>query len=282
MDAERIRKMADYMDESHIARTLGIPVEMVKGILNGTISEEALKDYNTSRPSDVRIVEKPKFVRSQVIGVMSPFLLECAELIVKLAKDSAARSDFPVLLIDLNEFSMIEHVVGSKPFGYIYCNVTAYKYSKEIDPNTMSLGHNLYVMFGAQGMGDHLQITEDDMKNLLTDASKTASLVWANFPVSPAKWKALYEACDYVLCVLKNIPECANLARRLVSGIIPSKTVFVSLDLSISGQVRRIVSQTAGEDAAVLTCPNGDVSAVLNALGFEDKKKKSFLERLLG
>ena len=284
MDAERIRKMAEYMDESHIARTLGIPVDVVEGVLRGTISEEILKDYDASRPADVRVVEKPRFIRSQIIGVMSPFLYECAEFITELAKESASKVEFPVLLVDLNEFSLVEHTLASKPDGYIYCTVTAYKYSKDLASSTMGFPgqRNLYVMFGVPTTAEELQPDERDIKDLLKVASESAGLVWVNFPTSSTKWKCLYEICDYVLCILKNIPECANLARRLVASIVPSKTVFVSLDPSISGQIRRIVSRTADEDIAVLTCSNGDVSVVLNALGFETKKKKSFLERLLG
>lgn len=46
---ERIREMAELLDEEYIARALNVPVDTVRGVLSGEIPDSALEKFDPLR-----------------------------------------------------------------------------------------------------------------------------------------------------------------------------------------------------------------------------------------
>lgn len=90
--------MAEIVEEEEISKALSIPVDLIKGVLDGSIDEEILKEFNPSKP--ITVVERQVITRGQVIGVLqnSPLAAELAMFIAtKHATAVIDLEQYPVL-----------------------------------------------------------------------------------------------------------------------------------------------------------------------------------------
>jgi len=90
--------MAEIVEEEEISVALSIPIELVKGVLDGSIDEEKLKEFNPSKP--VTVIERQVITRGQVIGILqnSPLAAEIAMFIsTKHATAVIDLEQYPVL-----------------------------------------------------------------------------------------------------------------------------------------------------------------------------------------
>lgn len=90
--------MAEIVEEAEISAALSIPIELVKAVLDGSIDEEKLKEFNPSKP--VTVIERQVITRGQVIGVLqnSPLAAEIAMFVsTKHATAVIDLEQYPVL-----------------------------------------------------------------------------------------------------------------------------------------------------------------------------------------
>ena len=100
---DRIRNMATQIEVQDIAISLGLPIELVEGIINGTVDESALKDYDPA--SQVTIVDKHIITRGHILAVLQNSQL-AAEMAVCLSDIQ------PTAVIDLEKFSTLPIHLG--------------------------------------------------------------------------------------------------------------------------------------------------------------------------
>lgn len=269
MDAERIRKMAEIMEKEEIARALEVPLAVVESVLAGELEE-------IGPHTQVKVIEKPKFVRSRVIGILSPFW-EAFRMMFSLAKEASRRDNVPSLLIDLSELGVMEAVVP-KPKDFYYFTTASYKYSKDVGPSCVEVSKNIYAMFACASLEDNLQLTPEELVSLVKGAAEIAGYVWVFFPMNFEKWKLLAEVCDKILFYLQGDSVTA-LVNRILSRINSSKIVFVSDNYQILAQAKRIASSTGRQIHGVLFREN-DPEEVLQFLGISSAKE-GFFSKLL-
>jgi hypothetical protein len=119
---KRIKEMANYCDEETIAKTVGIPKEIIISFLNGEIEEDILSGYSLSKPPEIKVVEQKRFVRSRTIGILNVSVndsngaLISAGLAIKLAK----RYKLTLASLDIN---LIPKTVNYLSGYYYYRNV---------------------------------------------------------------------------------------------------------------------------------------------------------------
>lgn len=66
---EKIKSMREFLDVEEIAKAIEIPAEIIKGVLEGTIDEDILKEYDVEKPPEIRVVEQKRFIRSLILNV---------------------------------------------------------------------------------------------------------------------------------------------------------------------------------------------------------------------
>lgn len=92
----RIRNMAEQIEVQDIAISLGLPVELVEGVINGTVDESTLKDYDPA--SKVTVVDKHIITRGHILAV-----LQSAPLAAEIALYLSSMQ--PTAVIDLERYS---------------------------------------------------------------------------------------------------------------------------------------------------------------------------------
>lgn len=95
--------MAEIVEEEEISKALSIPIDLIKGVLNGSVDEETLKEFNPLRP--ITVVERQVITRGQVIGVLqnSPLTAELAMFI---------STKFATAVIDLEQYPVLPLYCG--------------------------------------------------------------------------------------------------------------------------------------------------------------------------
>lgn len=192
---DRIREMSEYCECDAISEAVGVPVQIVEGILSGEIPDEALEKFNPNRPPDYRVVEQHKFVRSKVVGVISPGGCGATTITTVAGLLSAQKNKQKTAIIDLNEIPHVGHLTG----------VNIPKHNK---PNYIEdIVHYPIVdnVFIWPGLSDIRKI--DSLATVGTQlieyASKTFSNIWIDCPTSPSLWAELLPKLDLVLPVLR-------------------------------------------------------------------------------
>lgn len=235
--AERIRRMAEIVDEEHIARALNIPLEVVRGVLTGEVPDEALEDYDPARPPDVRVVEKKKFVRSRSIGVASTGGCGATTLAASLAVLAAERSKGPVAAVDLNEFSGLGRALGLDVTGEraaFYPNVSWWEfYGAEECLVEHPAVAGLNIALGAATAERYLELKGEVVSARLKEISGMHAITFVDFPSWPGYWKELLPLVDVLLFVVR--PDAASLyslwqAAPVLKGIEDAVGVVISGD----------------------------------------------------
>lgn len=212
--AKKIREMAKVVDEEHIARALNIPLEVVRGVLSGEVPDDVLEDYDPARPPDVRVVEKRKFVRSKLIGVVSTGGCGATTLTASLAVLSAKRTKDPVAAVDLNEFSRLGCALGLDVVGEkaaFYPNVSWWELSGVSEsvlqhPNI----ENLFVILGAATAERHLELKNEVIASCLREITGAHAVTWLDCPSWPGWWKTVVPLLDVLLFVVR--PDAVSLS----------------------------------------------------------------------
>lgn len=93
--AEKIRELSQYVEKEAIAAALGESVDVVEGVLNGTIDEEKFANYDPS--AAVQLVEKKVITRGRVISVLQNSALT-AEMAMAISNHNS------VAVIDIEEY----------------------------------------------------------------------------------------------------------------------------------------------------------------------------------
>lgn len=221
--AQRIRDMSEHLGEEHIARALDLPVDVVHGVLKGTISDEVLKDYDPARPLDVRLVEKKKYVRSRIIGVLSPGGCGATTLTASLASLAARSSGQPVAVLDFNEYATMGSVLGidnRREKAALYPNILWWNGNniKEVfikHPNI----ENMSIVLGAATTERHQEIDFQATASLLEEVARFHSLTWADCPLSPVLWPYLLPKMDLVIIVLRADTNSINTLWQMLPAL---------------------------------------------------------------
>ncbi|MDH7578190.1 MAG: ParA family protein [Bacillota bacterium] len=205
--AEKIRELAELLDEEHIARALGLPVEVVRGVLSGEVPDEALDDFDPKRPPDVRLVERKKFVRTKIIGVASTGGCGATTLTAVLAVLSAKKSGLPVAAVDLNEFAGLGSALGLDTAGEQAAFYPGISWWGGGDAGDSVVRHpaleNLSLVLGAATTERWLELKFETLPVLLDKLAGAHAAVWVDCPVSPALCEMLLSSLDVSIFVLR-------------------------------------------------------------------------------
>lgn len=212
--AQRIREMSKVVDEEYIARALNIPLDIIRGVLSGEIPDEALENFDPSRPPDVRIVEQKKFVRSKLIGIVSTGGCGATTLTASLAVLSARRTKNPIAAVDLNEFSHLGHALGLDVVGEkaaFYPNVSWWELSGTGESVVQHpVVENLFVVLGAATAERYLELEGEVIVSSLKEISGSYAVTWVDCPSWPGWWKTVVPLLDVLIFVLR--PDAASIS----------------------------------------------------------------------
>lgn len=213
--AKRVREMAAYVDEEHIAKAVGLKVEVVRGIIRGEIDDGDIGEYDYEKPPDVRIVEKRRYVRSKVVGAVSPGGCGATTLLASLAVLSAAQTGLPVVAVDLNEFASL-----GVPLGIDVAGENAVKYpnvlwwAEQVDVEEIAVQYpdveNLNVIIGAATAQRHMEMKPETAAALIRSLAKKYYLTWVDCPTHPAFWPEIVPEMDIFIFVLRTDRVSAN------------------------------------------------------------------------
>lgn len=205
--ADRIRQMAELLTEEQIARALSLDVDVVRGVLDGSVPDETLADFDPAKPPDVRVVETRRYVRSRVIGVVSPGGCGATTVAATLAVLALKNTGQPVLAVDLNEFAALGPALGLDAWrenAALYPNLGWFSGRLE----DLLLEHpvlpGLHLALGAVTAERHAEIK--DAETLLKEGAKRFATMIVDCPSSPRLWPAVLPECDYVFYVCRNDP----------------------------------------------------------------------------
>jgi MinD-like ATPase involved in chromosome partitioning or flagellar assembly len=212
--AEKIRELAELLDEEHIARALGLSVEVVRGVLSGEVPDEALDDFDPKKPPDVRLVERKKFIRSKLIGVCSTGGCGATTLTATLAVLSAKKSGLPVAAVDLNEFAGLGPALGLDTMGERAAFYPGVSWWSGGDVGESVVQHpaleNLFAVLGAATAERYLELKEEVIASSLGEISGAYAVTWVDCPTWPGGWKTVVPLLDVLIFVLR--PDAASLS----------------------------------------------------------------------
>jgi len=198
--ADRIRGMAEYVDKESIAKAVGLPVHIIEGVLSGEIPDEALEEFDPSRPPDIRVVEQKRFVRSRVIGILSPGGCGGTVLTASLAALSSQRVKHAVAAFDFSEFPFLPAALGLNSQDAFSLNTiwNGDEDFKEKISHSYLKNLHIYVSGGKSDL-----LTGGKTSSLLLKAGKEFNLVWVDCPSSPYLWPDTLPYMDLLLIVLR-------------------------------------------------------------------------------
>jgi len=314
---ERIREMAELLDEEYIARALNIPVDTVRGVLSGEIPDSALEKFDPSRPPEVRIIEQEKFVPSKLIGILSTGGCGATILTASLAVLSAQRKKLPVAAVDLNELSYLGYAFGMDVLGEqaaFFPNILWWNTAKDVKSSLIQHPEidNLFFVLGAATAERYAELRPDRVADSLKALAGAYSSVWVDCPTSPYLWKNVVPLLDMLIFVVR--PEISYLMSfwQGMSLLQDQKSKIV---VAINGEnadgtlsiadCRRIINETADvpiiaslpEDPGLRKASNNSlcyalekpkspyieaVTNVLDTLQPQAKKKKTIFSGVAG
>lgn len=103
--ADKIRRLAEMVDRSVIAQSLSIPQEVVDGVLDGTIAEDKLIDFDPSQ--QIAIIETQIITRGRVLAVLQDPQL-AAEMAIYISQQQMAA------VVDLEPYSVLPLYLGAE------------------------------------------------------------------------------------------------------------------------------------------------------------------------
>lgn len=205
--SDRIRGMADYFSSEDIAKAVGIPLNIVDGILSGEIPGEILENFNPAKPPDIKVVNRDRIVRSRVIGIVSMGGGGATTLTSSLASLSAQQLEQSVAAVDLNEFSSLPLGLGLPAAGdqilklpnLLWVNPTNIRENALVHPKLK----NLSVFIGAPTPLKHNEMETGKWASVLNHTGNEFSLVWVDCPSSPNRWPDIFPILDFIIIVVK-------------------------------------------------------------------------------
>ncbi len=250
--------MAEYLEDTQvIASTLGMPKEIVDGVLKGEITDDDILGYDLTNPSEIKIIEQKKFIRSRAIGVIGPNNIESSKLVAYLATNLAKRVKYDIAIADFNEFPLQATYLGlNHKDRATYINFT---YGTEDDFKDKGVYHpdiaNLSLFLNATNSKQQLAFTNENLISLLNDISKNYTVVFVDCPNSLERWEAIIPYLDFIVVGVEqdllNINKYNYIYNYLCSLNVSDRSSIVLLsdgqnnNLS-SVEVRKLLS-TIGE-----------------------------------
>lgn len=205
--ADKIRGMAQFCDEEAISKAIGLPVEIVKGVLSGEIEDQILEDYDPARPPDVRIVEQKRFIRSKTIGVISSGGTGASTITAALSFLSAKRMSYSVAAVDANECPFLYNYLGIDASAE---NIINFATMTDNTNNTQRLKEtkhpdrdNLFTYLMSHTTAKYNKLKENQLSESLQKINEAYGLIWVDCPTSPRLWPGLLNTLDFVIYVVK-------------------------------------------------------------------------------
>lgn len=203
--ADRIRQMAEYIGEEDIARALKVPVEVVRGVLEGTIAEADLEGFEPRPMSEVRVVEKARFLRSRVVGIVSTGGCGGTTLAGAMGV-AAARSGVKTVVVDLNEFASIGPALGLDLWGEEAIgqpNVASWRSAADEVEVEHPDFRGLFLIFGAETAERHNLLDFTKAQEMLRTLARKWGIVFVDCPSSPRLWPFVFAECDVLIFALR-------------------------------------------------------------------------------
>lgn len=204
--------MAADFDDEHIAQVVGVPKTVVRGVINGELDDDVLRDYDPARPPDVRLVKERKFVRSRLVGVLSTGGCGATTLAAALALAAAQNSAQRVGALDLNECAGLGEALGLETLGEkaaLYPSISWLSDQPEQVENVEELlvrhpeTENLMVLLGAVTAKHHAELSGNLIDRALGAMSRMFTVTWVDCPSSPHLWPHVLPELDMLLYVLR-------------------------------------------------------------------------------
>ncbi len=226
--SEKILKMAEIMDTESISRAVEIPVDVVEGFLSGEINPEILQNYDINRKTEIRVVEKKRFISSKTIGVISPGGSGGSTFASALAYLLAGKVEGEVALLDLNSISLEPVILGIDEEEYLeYINLERDIRFKTIDKSHKDLD-NLHICIRQIN-----SIGEDKISDIedIRVVKNLHNYTIVDIPFNIDKIEEISLEIDILFIVLKqnynSIFILKNIGDILRKQIIMNKTIIV-------------------------------------------------------
>jgi putative flippase GtrA len=308
--ADRIRGMAQYLDDPHvIAKTLGLEESIVEGVLSGEIPDESLENYNIAKPAEIKIVEQKRFIRSRAIGVIATNNYEGSLLTAYMAANLADQVSYDIAIADFNEFPVqstlldVNNANHAMSINFLLNEEDDFKDKGQSHPTIK----NLSLFLGTTNIAQNQVLTDEKVISLLSDISANYGVVFIDCP-NTSRWKAVLPFLDFIIIVVDQSHAGLSRYTHIYNYIDSLKiTDRVSVVLVNDGQTNNIPStdarkyihltsnipvigvlpyDTAARKPENLLKPSKYQAAVNNALRkvFTDlpaEKKKGFLQAIL-
>ena len=203
--AERIRKMAELIEPEYIAASLKLPLEVVKGVLNGEIPDEVLEKYDPARPPEVRVVEKKQYVRNRTIAVYGPGGTGATTVAGMLALVLAGQKR-TVCAVDLAEYAALGPFLGVdcwREKAVKYPNVL-WLVGKAGELEVPTERETLKVVLGAASAKKHLEIDWERVRSWLEELARRHEILVLDLPRNLERGRPLVEVADCLILVLKS------------------------------------------------------------------------------
>lgn len=247
--ANRIRKMAEMIEPEYISASLKLPLEVVKGIINGEIPDSVLDQYDPARPPEVRVVEKKHYVRNKIIAVYGPGGTGATTVAGMLSLLIALQGK-SVCAVDLSEYSALGYYLG------IDCwKEKAVKYPNILWPNqkeTSTEKDNLKVIPGAATIKKHQEIDWPNIREQIEALSGSYEALVLDLPHNIELSRPLISQSDCLVLVLKSDTPGINALWQMKPVIEEylGKTCVVfnkAGEITLPPDIKDILEYTAGK-----------------------------------
>lgn len=190
-DIEKIRMMAQYLDDEAISRLFKIPVDVVRDIASGKIDSIEVKKNTPQSQRTIHVLERQRIVRNKTITAISPGGgYGKSTILSSLALAASMYS--PVVLVDFAGFSKTAAFLGYNQTLLAYSDneeglpvsINDYAGSKLIDEDMLVTPlDNLYLIPGAITLENKINIS-DGVELLKQIQSKFEIVIYNNDRIS--------------------------------------------------------------------------------------------------
>jgi MinD-like ATPase involved in chromosome partitioning or flagellar assembly len=225
--------MAEYVDEDSIAKSLGVPLEIVQGIIACEMPDEAMDQYDPAKPPEIRVVKQKKYYRSNIIGLVSTG--GCGASTIAAALTHSLKG---ALAIDLNEYAYLGNLLTKKrgltPTALGWARGSGVDFI--ITPNT---NHDL--IWGVNDIQEYLTTMPSSMAPLIREASTKYEYLIVDCPGMPHLWEEVFQELDLIIWVNRTDPACLSNFNHLEKLISPFKEkIMVVFNMARKGRYRTI------------------------------------------
>ncbi|MBM7854943.1 MinD-like ATPase involved in chromosome partitioning or flagellar assembly [Desulfohalotomaculum tongense] len=217
---ERIKQMAQVLDEESIANSFNISVDAVRDILLGKYEPEE-DDSESQGINKIQVVERTRFVRNKTVAAISPGGGQGkTTILTALAMQSALTipSQNPIVILDFADIPKVCTYMGIMGISALAeCEdfiptITRWPVKlKTTDGQIyeeLTLRHpdidNLHILPGVVFTSEWLQITADQLLKIIEDCQRVFALVIIDMPSDRKMFEAVLSIADAVLMVIKD------------------------------------------------------------------------------